>query len=435
MTEKDRARRASLGYTITTNKRAAEASMAIDASGTTHVNAIDVSNPEIYRSDSWRPLFARLRAEDPVHWCTNEQFGGFWSITRFDDIVAVDSNHEAFSSEPAITIGDYGDDLPVRQFIAMDPPIHDVQRKAVQGVVDPHNLATLESVIRQRVVTMLNELPIGEPFDWVERVSINLTTQMLATIFDFPFDDRAKLPYWSDMATSLPEIAGGDGDNDERTRALTDCLHTFTTLWHERKNNPPGTMDLISLLATNPDTATMVDDPLEYLGNIILLIVGGNDTTRNSITGGVLALNENPGEYAKLKANHDLVTSLVPEIIRWQTPLMHMRRIATRDVELNGKTIRQGDKVVMWYLSGNHDETAIDRPNDFIIDRHNPRYHLSFGFGIHRCMGNRLGEMQLRILWEELLNRFSHVETVGAPERVLSNFVRGYSQLPVVLHL
>ena len=395
---------------------------------------IDVSNPELYRTDTWRPYFARLRAEDPVHWTENDEFGGFWSVTRFEDIVMVDKSHDAFSSEPAITIGDYGADLPVRQFIAMDPPLHDVQRKAVQGVVAPRNLAALETLIRQRVGDMLDGLPLGTPFNWVDEVSVNLTTQMLATIFDFPFEERTKLPYWSDMATSLPEIAGGAGDNDERTRALTECLETFTALWHERKHNPPGTMDLISMLATNPDTAGMVDDPLEYLGNLILLIVGGNDTTRNSITGGVVALNQHPDQYARLKADHGLVNSMVPEIIRWQTPLMHMRRLATRDVELAGKTIRAGDKVVMWYLSGNRDESAIDNPDAFIIDRANPRYHLSFGFGIHRCMGNRLGEMQLRILWEEILQRFEHVEMVGEAERVQSNFVRGYTHLPVVLH-
>ena len=395
---------------------------------------IDVSDPELYRTDSWRPFFARLRQEDPIHWTENEQFGGFWSVTRFDDIVTVDKSHDDFSSEPAITIGDYGDDLPVRQFIAMDPPLHDIQRKAVQGVVAPRNLADLENLIRSRVSAILDDLPVGTPFNWVERVSINLTTQMLATIFDFPFEDRDKLPYWSDMATSLPEIAGGDADNDERTRALTECLETFTALWHERKNNPPGTMDLISLLATNPETSKMVDDPLEYLGNLILLIVGGNDTTRNSITGGVVALNENPEQFDKLKANPELVSSMVSEIIRWQTPLMHMRRIATRDVELSGKTIRKGDKVVMWYLSGNHDDSAIENPNAFIIDRDNPRYHLSFGFGIHRCMGNRLGEMQLRILWEEILKRFEHVEMLQEPTRVQSNFVRGYSDLQVTLH-
>jgi cytochrome P450 len=304
----------------------------------------------------------------------------------------------------------------------------------VQGVVAPKNLSGLESLIRQRVGNILDELPVGETFNWVEKVSINLTTQMLATIFDFPFEDRHKLPYWSDMATSLPEIAGSDGDGDERTAALQDCLAYFTALWHQRKHNSPDTMDLVSLLATNPHTRDMVEDPLEYLGNLLLLIIGGNDTTRNSITGGVLALNQNPAEYAKLKTNPNLIPSMVSEIIRWQTPLMHMRRIATRDIELGGKMIRKGEKVVMWYLSGNHDETAIERPDEFIIDRTNPRYHLSFGFGVHRCMGNRLGEMQLRILWEEVLQRFSHVEVVGEPERVLSNFVRGYSSLPVLLH-
>jgi cytochrome P450 len=173
---------------------------------------------------------------------------------------------------------------------------------------------------------------------------------------------------------------------------------------------------------------------MEYLGNLILLIVGGNDTTRNSITGGVLALNENPAEYEKLLANPDLIPNMVSEIIRWQTPLAYMRRTATQDVELGGKTIRKGDKVAMWYVSGNRDETVIDRPNDFIIDRDNARHHVSFGFGVHRCMGNRLAEMQLRIIWEEILKRFSKVEVVGEPVRVQSSFVKGYSELPVRLH-
>ena len=398
------------------------------------LEAIDVSDATLYQKDSWRPYFARLRAEDPVHWSENDVFGGFWSVTRFEDIIAVDGNHEAFSSVPAITIGDYGDDLPVTQFIAMDPPIHDVQRAAVQGVVAPRNLAQLEGLIRQRVGDILDGLPLGETFNWVEKVSINLTTQMLATIFDFPFADRHKLPYWSDMATSLPDATGSDGNVDARTVALQECLAYFTELWHQRKNNPADTMDLISLLATNPATRNMVDDPLEYLGNLILLIVGGNDTTRKSITARVLALHENPDQFTKLRSNLNLIPSMVSEVIRWQTPLMHMRRIATRDIELGGRTIRKGDKVVMWYLSGNHDETAINQPNEFIIDRTNPRYHLSFGFGIHRCMGNRLGEMQLRVLWEEILKRFSKVEVIGEPERVLSNFVRGYSALPVRLH-
>ncbi len=395
---------------------------------------INVSDPTLYAQDAWRPFFARLREEDPVHYQAESPFGPFWSITRFDDIVAVDSNFQDFSSEPTIVIGDLTEELPVTQFISMDPPKHDEQRRAVQAVVAPKNLAEMEGLIRSRVIEILDNLPVGETFNWVDEVSINLTTQMLATLFDFPFEDRAKLTYWSDLAAGSTEIAGGDVDPDERLAGLHDCLDTFTRIWHERKDDGVESMDLIRLLQRDPSTANMVDDPMEYLGNLALLIVGGNDTTRNSATGGVLALNQNPAEYDKLRADPSLIPSMVSEIIRWQTPLMHMRRTASRDVEFQGKQIKKGDKVVMWYVSGNRDETAIDNADQFIIDRDNPRHHISFGFGVHRCMGNRLAEMQLRILWEEIMERFEFVEVVGETERVSSNFVRGYTDLPVRVH-
>ena len=394
---------------------------------------IDVSDPRLLEQDAWRPFFERLRREDPVHYQANSPFGPYWSITRFEDIVAVDSNHDAFSSEPTIGIDDIPDDLPVEMFSAMDPPKHDIQRRAVQPVVAPQNLAAMEGLIRGRVKEILDSLPVGETFDWVDRVSINLTTQMLATLFDFPFEDRHKLTYWSELASSSPEMTGGEMTLEEQIAGLMECLETFTRIWHERKGREHA-FDLISLLQKDPNTADIVDRPMEYLGNLMLLIVGGNDTTRNSATGGVFALNQSPAQYDKLRANPGLIPSMVSEIIRWQTPLAHMRRIATRDVELGGKQIRKGDKVVMWYISGNRDETAIEQADEFIIDRKNPRHHISFGFGIHRCMGNRLAEMQLRILWEEIMARFSWVEVVGQPERVRSNFVHGYKTLPVRLH-
>lgn len=399
----------------------------------TPLEKIDVSDARLFQQDAWRPYFERLRNEDPVHYCANSQFGPFWSITRFEDIVAVDSNHEVFSSEPAIIIGDMTEDLTVEMFIAMDPPKHDVQRRAAQPVVAPQNLAQMEVLIRSRVVEILDNLPVGETFDWVEEVSINLTTQMLATLFDFPFEDRSKLTYWSDVAAGSPEIAGGDVSPEERIPAMMECLETFTRLWHERKGKEGG-FDLISLLQRDPNTADLPDRPMEFLGNILLLIVGGNDTTRNSATGGVLALNQNPAEYDKLRQNPGLIPGMVSEIIRWQTPLAHMRRTATRDVEFKGKQISKGDKVVMWYVSGNRDESAIEQADEFIIDRANPRHHVSFGFGVHRCMGNRLAEMQLRILWEEIMQRFGFVEMVEEPEWVQSNFVRGYKSLPVRVH-
>ncbi len=400
---------------------------------TSPLDQFDLSDPGLYEQDAWRPYFARLRDEDPVHYQAESPFGPFWSVTRFDDIVAVDSNFKDFSSEPTIVIGDLAEEIPFEMFIAMDPPKHDVQRKAVQSVVAPNNLAEMEGLIRGRVIQILDNLPVGETFDWVEEVSINLTTQMLATLFDFPFEERSKLTYWSDIAAGSPEIAGGDVSHEERVAGLTECLETFTRIWHERQGREEG-FDLISLLQRDPNTADMPERPMEFLGNLCLLIVGGNDTTRNSITGGVLALNQNPAEYDKLRADHGLIPSMVSEIIRWQTPLMHMRRTATRDLEFQGRQIRKGDKVVMWYLSGNRDERTIERPDEFIIDRSNPRHHISFGFGVHRCMGNRLAEMQLRVLWEEIMQRFRLVEVMGEPTRVQSTFVRGYTSLPVRLH-
>ena len=319
-------------------------------------------------------------------------------------------------------------------FIAMDAPKHDEQRKAVTGVVAPRNLATLEPLIRERVIEILDGLPIGETFDWVDKVSIELTTRMLATLFDFPFESRSKLTYWSDMATASPEIAGDDSvSTEERSAALMECLEEFTVLWNERVNkDPEGRLDFISMLAHSPATRNMT--PMEYLGNLVLLIVGGNDTTRNSLSGGVMFLNDNPAEYDKLRADLSLIPNMVSEIIRYQTPLMHMRRLALEDTVLGGQQIKKGDKVVMWYASGNRDETKIDRPDEFLIDRANARNHLSFGFGIHRCMGNRLAEMQLRIVWEEIMKRFRYIEVVGEPTRLKSNFVRGIVDLPVKLH-
>jgi cytochrome P450 len=394
---------------------------------------IDFSDPRLLEQDAWRPYFARLREEDPVHYQADSPFGPFWSITRFEDIVAVESDTGTFSSEPAIVIDDPPEHMPVEMFIAMDPPKHDVQRRAAQPVVAPQNLAAMEGLIRGRTGEVLDGLPLGETFDWVEHVSVNLTTKMLATLFDFPFEERTRLTYWSDIASGTPEMTGGELSEEERTAGLMDCLETFTRIWHERKGREPS-FDLISLLQRDPNTEDMVDRPMEFLGNMMLLIVGGNDTTRNSASGGVLALNQNPGEYDKLRANPGLIPGMVSEIIRWQTPLAHMRRRATRDTEFKGKQIRKDEKVVLWYLSGNRDETAIEHADQFIIDRKNPRHHISFGFGIHRCMGNRLAEMQLRILWEEIMQRFHTVEVVGEPERVRSNFVRGYKKLPVRLH-
>jgi cytochrome P450 len=393
---------------------------------------INLTDIALWRTDTAHPYFERLRAEDPVHYHPEGQHrdGPYWSVTGFNDIVTVDTNHEVFSSDPAITLDDPAEiNLPM--FIAMDPPKHDAQRKVVSPIVAPHNLQAMEPLIRGRIQKTLDELPIGEPFDWVDKVSIELTGQMLATLFDFPFDDRRKLTYWSDVSVAEPPEGMAYEDYlPIFNEVMGECVAYFTRLWNERVNAPPRT-DLISMMAHGESTKDM--SPEEFLGNLILLIVGGNDTTRNTMSGSIFAMDRNPGERAKLDANPALIPSMVSETIRWQTPLAYMRRTATQDFELQGKTIRAGDKVAMWYLSGNRDETVIERPNDYWIDRPSVRHHLSFGFGIHRCVGNRLAELQLKILWEEILKRFPEINVVGEPARVPNSFIHGYAEMQVVI--
>jgi len=319
--------------------------------------------------------------------------------------------------------------LGITTFIAQDPPTHDVQRKTVTGIVAPRSLVDMESLIRERTCTILDSLPEGETFDWVETVSIELTTMMLATLFDFPFEDRSKLTHWSDVTFAIPQPGGIIESEDDRRKELLECLEYFTRLKEERLKNPGS--DLVSMLAHGEDTKDM--SPMNYLGNLLLLIVGGNDTTRNTMSASIYALNKFPEQYEKLVAKPDLIPKMVAEVIRWQTPLAYMRRTSNHDCEIGGKQIKQGDQILMWYASGNRDPDVFENADALDIERPNARQHLSFGFGIHRCMGNRLAELQLRILWEEILARFEKIEVQAEPERTFSSFVNGYTHLPVTV--
>ena len=396
------------------------------------LSQIDVSNPQLYADDNWGPLFARLRREAPIHYCAKSAYGPYWSLTRYDDILAAELDHATFSSSSengGIQIADQPLGAQIGNFIRMDPPRHTAQRKTVAPIATPSHVASLEALIRERTAKVLDGLPRNETFDWVDQVSIELTTMMLATLFDFPWEDRRLLPYWSDVAiANLDAPDSPVKTQQERLRELARMGEYFAKLFEERARKPPH-VDLISMMVHSE--AMQNQSPHEFIGNLALLIVGGNDTTRNTMTGGLLALHDNPDEWAKLRANPGLVPSLVHETIRFQTPVIHMRRTATRDTELGGLAIGKGDKVVMWYVSGNRDESVIDQPDAFIVDRAKPRQHLAYGAGIHRCVGERLADLQLRVLWEEILRREMEIEVVERPVRVYSNFLRGLRSMPV----
>ncbi len=397
------------------------------------LETLDPSDPELFRADVHWPYFERLRREDPVHYTPESPYGPYWSVTRYDDIVAVDGNHEVFSSDSevgGITIFEGTEPRERTSFISLDPPDHDAQRKVVTPMFSSHSVQGMEHLIRERAAKILDELPVGETFDFVDKVSIELTSQMLATLFDFPFEERRLLPRCSDLLLQFDPNASPEQEMS-RQGEMYSTLTKFTEIWAERAAKAPSN-DLISMLA-HGEATNKNHDPMRYIGNLILLIVAGSDTTRHSITGALVALNRNPDAYARLRARPELLASAVPEIIRWQSPVAHMRRTALADTSIGGKAIRKGEKVIMWYVSGNRDETVIDNPDAFIIDRERPRQHVGFGFGLHRCLGNRLAEMQLRVVWEEMLKRFSFIEMTGEPVRMRNNFVKGYEALPVRL--
>ncbi len=411
----------------------AELGEGVPAAADLALEDINPLNAHLFKEDRWQDHFARLRAEDPVHFNELETAGRFWSVTKYDDVRAVDGDWKTYSSARGITLGLKRSPEVDRMttsatsFISMDPPTHTEQRKTVRSVSAPSNLRNIEPLIRERTISVLDSLPDGETFDWVDTVSIELTTLLLATLFDFPLEDRRKLTRWSDIVFAIPEPGGVVETQQQKIDEMLEMVGYFEGLWAERRKNPG--FDLVSMLANGEATKDM--PTMAHLGNLLLLIVGGNDTTRNTMSGSVYGLNKFGDQYDKLIADPGLVPKMVPEIIRWQTPLSYMRRTATCDTELGGKQIRKDDQVLMWYISANQDEDVFTNAEVIDIDRHNADRQLSFGYGIHFCMGSRLAELQLRILWEEVLARFERVEVQDEPERTFSSFVHGYATLPV----
>ncbi|WP_375402298.1 cytochrome P450 [uncultured Sphingomonas sp.] len=396
------------------------------------LDPLDVSRAEFFRDDTWQAPFEHLRAEAPVHYTPASSFGPYWSVSTYKPIVEVESLPEIFSSEVGgITLADFLDpaiDVRMPMFIARDRPVHTAQRRTVAPAFTPSEMTRMSDGLRRRTATLLDELLWGEEFDWVDTVSVELTTQMLAVLFDFPWADRRKLTFWSDWAGDIESVK-----NEElrlqRLQHMYECGAYFSQLWNG-KVGQPQTPDLISMMIHSDAMAEM--DQMEFIGNLILLIVGGNDTTRNTMSALAYGLDKFPDARAKLEADPGLIGNTTQEVIRWQTPLAHMRRTATQDYELQGQQIRQGDKLALWYVSANRDRSVFgEDADDIVVDRPNARRHLAFGHGIHRCVGARLAEMQIAILLEEMARRRMRVNVVGEPVRVAACFVHGYRKLPV----
>jgi cytochrome P450 len=397
----------------------------------------DVSRAELYAEDRWQEPFRQLRAETPIHYVPDSKFGPYWSVNAYKPIVHIEALPRIFSSSyeyGGITIAFLVDRLiegefRMPMFIAMDPPQHTGQRRTIAPAFGPSEVAAMRDEIRQRTGEVLDSLPIGEAFDWVERVSVELTTGMLARLFDFPWEERHNLTRWSDTLGDV-ELLHVPGGMEKRNAEAFEMGAAFTQLW-QSKAGQEGGKDLISIMLRSDAMKEMSE--AEFIGNMILLIVGGNDTTRNSMSGFAYGLDRFPEERAKLEADPALIPNAVSELIRWQTPLAHMRRTVLEDTEVEGVAMKKGDKVVLWYLSANRDEAVFDDGDSICVTRENARRHLSFGYGIHRCVGARVAELQLTVLLEEMAKRRLRANVIAEPERVPACFVHGYKSLQVEL--
>ena len=397
------------------------------------LNPVDVSANALYVDDTWRAPFAQLRADAPVSWREVSPFGGYWSVATHALVQEVEVHPEIYSSRwdlGNITIADSvgGSEFP--NFIAQDPPIHTAQRKVIAPAFSPSQIVKLEAQVRARTSELFAGLPRGATFDWVERVSIPLTLGMLCILFDFPFEEWRDIKRWSDYASGVSADNLNDEYRAEFLAQMTEMLARFDRELDARRALPPSD-DLLSRMVHSEAMGNM--DVMERIANIALLIVGGNDTTRNSMSALVEAFDRYPGELERLRADPSLIPNAAQEIIRWQSPVTHMRRTALSATELGGQAIAAGDKIVLWYISANRDETVFADAEKFDVGRSNARRHLGFGHGIHRCVGARLAEVQLAAVIGEIASLGVAVEPRGPATRLASPFLHGFTAMPVTI--
>jgi len=394
----------------------------------------DTSLAALYSTDTWQPVFQRMREQEPVNFVADTHVGSYWNICSYDAVRTVESRPDIFSSSwehGGIALADPlpGEEFQLPMFLAMDGAEHSLRRKIVAPAFAPAEIARLAEYIRVSTSEVLDRLPVNRRFNWVDDISIELSTRMLATLLDFPSEDRHLLTFWSDWAGDM-EVARVPELFELRRDILCEMAEYFQSLW-ERKKQAPHTPDLLSMMVHSETMSEMT--PLEFIGNLVLLIVGGNDTTRNSMSALVVALDAFPDQRAMLQADLALASNAVQEVIRWHTPVAHMRRTAVADFELDGQTISQGDKLALWYISANRDETVFSNPDALDLTRSNARRHLAFGHGIHRCVGARLAELQIQTLIEEMAKRRLQANVIGSPGRTHANFVHGFHTVEVEL--
>jgi len=395
------------------------------------LNPFDVSQDALYVQDTWREPFARLRAEMPISWREESPFGSYWSVVTHDLVQEVELRHDVFSSRwdmGNITIADAVNGEGFPNFIAQDQPIHTAQRRVIAPAFSPSQMLKLDAAVKARTKELMDGLPIGETFDWVERVSIPQTLGMLCILFDMPFDEWRDIKRWSDWASGVSAENLTDEYRTEFLVQMGEMLGRFDRELEDRRGKPPSD-DLLSRMVHSEAMGNM--EPMERIANIALLIVGGNDTTRNSMSALVEAFDKYPDQLERLRADPSLLPNAAQEIIRWQSPVTHMRRTALEDTQLGGQTIRQGEKVVMWYISANRDEAMFPDAERFDVGRSNARRHLSFGHGIHRCVGAKLAESQIATVIAEIAERNIRIVPQGAPERLASPFLHGFTKMPV----